>query len=604
MGAHARPSSSPSGRFRNGLLALAVVVALAAGIWVLRSVGTPETTTSSTLPATIAPTSTTSSTTSTTEPIPEFAYGGEAVVGITADPVMLNPFLEGGASDVVQLVGRPVWVGAFGLDGVTLDPRPVLAAEIPTFSNGGLVARQDGTVSVTVGIRPGAVWEDGSAITGGDFAFTYALATDPSVPIRTDLRALYEQIVPGSLSGAGSTVTYDLVEPSLAYLDLFSILVPASQVEGTNFATDWNDRLWMSAGPFRFEEWRQGESISLSRNDDYWETDPLTGQALPYLDRLVFQVGGNANGLVTGFEAREFDIIAVPPESAAVRNLQALDGTDVQLRVGPSWEHLSFQFGPGRFERNPNSVNEHLEFRRAVAQAIDRSSIAETIYQGLIPALDSPIGIAWPAAASDGWSGYDGDTAGAAAALEDLAATTEITVLGAVLTINNAPERVEAAAEIEEMLGEADIELTVEPPESTGVYFLETVGPGSFDLAQWAWVPGAGPSAIVADLQRWFVVSPESDGANFSRWPVSDDDPRVVQLQGLFEEMTTEMDLERLKLLLGEAEQLMAELVVTVPLYAELNAGAVWADEIEGFAHSIIPGGDTWNAAGWHRIDG
>jgi ABC-type transport system substrate-binding protein len=99
---------------------------------------------------------------------------------------------------------------------------------------------------------------------------------------------------------------------------------------------------------------------------------------------------------------------------------------------------------------------------------------------------------------------------------------------------------------------------------------------------------------------------PEAGGSNFSRWPGGAGEPAadVARLAGLLEDVGRQLDLEEVKAMLSEIETLMADLVVTVPLYAELNAGAVHADAVSGYRHSIIAGGDTWNAATWYHSDG
>ncbi|MGZ8784902.1 MAG: ABC transporter substrate-binding protein [Acidimicrobiia bacterium] len=604
MGAHARPGAPQTRRVGRAFLAVVAVAALAAGVWALSGV-TPTTTVATTAAPTTAPTSTTAST--TTEPAPvEHSYGGDVTIGITSDPVTLNPFLEGGGAEVLHLIGRTIWAGAVALDGVTFDPIPVLLSEIPTLENGGLTENEDGTVTVTYRIDPDAKWEDGSPVTGADFEFTYALVTNPELPIRADVRIPYAAIVPGSVEFDTSTVTFALNGPSLAYLDVFSIVVPAAQVGGSDFANDWNDRFWMSAGPFEFGQWLPGEWITLNRNDQFWGIDAETGQDLPYLDHLVFEVAPTSEGPVAGFQTGAFDVIAVPPDPVAISELEALEGVDVQIGWGPSWEHLSFQFGPGRFERNADSVNEYLDYRRAVAHAIDRGQIAAAVSGGLVPALDSPLSVMWPAAATAGWSAYQGDLDATTQALDALRVGVEVSVPGSVLIINNTPERTTAAADLATMFADAALALEVEPPEETGVYFLETIGPGRFDLAEWSWVPTAGPSAAVADVRRWFYLMPEAGGSNFSRWPGGAGEPAadVARLAGLLEDVGRQLDLEEVKAMLSEIETLMADLVVTVPLYAELNAGAVHADAVSGYRHSIIAGGDTWNAATWYHAGG
>ena len=576
-------------------------------MWALGPDGTPVNTTASTIAPTTAATSTTSSIT-TTEPVPlEKPYGGLVTIGVSSDPIALNPFLEGGGAEALQLIGRTSWAGAVALDGLSLDPVPVLLSELPTQENGGLVENEDGTVTVTYRIKPEARWADGSPVTGADFELTYRLVTDRSLPIRADVRAPYTAVVPNSPVFDIDTVTLDLEAPSLAYLDLFSIVVPAGQVGESDFANDWNERFWMSAGPFEFGEWLPGEWITLNRNDAYWGIDLETGQDLPYLDHLVFEVAATGGGPVNGFQTGAFDIISVPPDPVTIAELEALDGVAVQIGAGPAWEHLSFQFGRGRFQRNSDSLNEYLDYRKAVAHAIDRQAVAAGVSGGLLTALDSPLRVMWPAAASAGWEQYQGDTNAAAAALEKLRTTVDVSIPRAVLTINNTPERTATASGFGSMFAGSAIALDIEPPEETGVYFLESIGPGRFDLAEWSWVPTPGPSGAVADIRRWFLQTPEAGGSNFSRWPGSageSEDEDLARLTQLLESVGSRVDLEEVKAMLSEIETLMADLVVTVPLYAELNAGAVHADVVRGYRHSIIGGGDTWNAATWYRTDG
>ena len=579
---------------------------MGAGAWALSADRTPVTTTDTTVAPTIAATSTTSSTTTTQPPPVTKPYGGVVTIGITSDPIALNPFFEGGGAEVLQLIGRTTWAGAIALDGASLDPVPVLLEELPTLENGGLAENEDGTVTVTYRLNPAARWADGSPVTGADFELTYRLITDRSLPIRSDVRAPYAVVVRDSLQFDTDTVVFDLEAPSLGYLDLFSIVVPASQVGESDFANDWNDRFWMSAGPFEFAEWLPGEWITLNRNDAYWGIDEQTGQNLPYLDHLIFEVAGTGAGPVAGFQTGAFDIIAVPPDPVTISELEALEGVDVQIGAGPAWEHLSFQFGPGRFRRNSDSLNEYLDYRQAVANAIDRQAVAAGVSGGRLTALDSPLRVMWPAAASTGWVQYQGDAEATAEALERLRAGVDVSIPRAVLTINNTLARTTTASGFGSMFAGGAIVLEIEPPEETGVYFLESIGPGRFDLAEWSWVPTVGPAGAVSDIRRWFLQTPEAGGSNFSRWPGSADESGddVARLTQLLEEVGNQVDLDAVKAMLGEIEMLMADLVVTLPLYAELNVGAVHADAVQGYRHSIMTGGDTWNAATWYRSDG
>ena len=54
---------------------------------------------------------------------------------------------------------------------------------------------------------------------------------------------------------------------------------------------------------------------------------------------------------------------------------------------------------------------------------------------------------------------------------------------------------------------------------------------------------------------------------------------------------------------IAEAEAILADQVVIIPLYQRLDPGAVWADTIAGYKHNPSQAGDTWNSEFWYRLD-
>ena len=149
---------------------------------------------------------------------------------------------------------------------------------------------------------------------------------------------------------------------------------------------DWNDRPWMSSGPFRFESWTPHDAIVLVRNDAYWKTGPQ-GEQLPYLDRVVFRFIPETQALIQAFIDRNLDVIQPPPYGPTITELQSIVGVEVTVLPSPIWEHLTFQFGENN--RNPDSLNRHLAFRQAVALAIDREAIIDLGFWGATDTLDA-----------------------------------------------------------------------------------------------------------------------------------------------------------------------------------------------------------------------
>ena len=87
-------------------------------------------------------------------------------------PTILNPHLSTGTKDfdAARVVYEPL--AAFDADANFV---PVLAAEIPSYTNGGLA--KDGT-AVTWKLKPGVTWHDGKPFTADDVIFTWEFAAD------------------------------------------------------------------------------------------------------------------------------------------------------------------------------------------------------------------------------------------------------------------------------------------------------------------------------------------------------------------------------------------------------------------------------------------
>ncbi len=67
--------------------------------------------------------------------------------------------------------------------------------------------------------------------------------------------------------------------------------------------------------------------------------------------------------------------------------------------------------------------------------------------------------------------------------------------------------------------------------------------------------------------------------------------------------MNLTVDEAELTALINEAESILADNVVIVPLYARLVTAAVWGDEVAGFKHNPTNASHTWNMEHWYRVD-
>jgi len=563
--------------------------------------GTEETTTT-----TAAPEETTTTaapeTTTTTEAKVEHPYGGEAIVADSQEPPTLNSFVPGGDNFIVSIVGQGYYAGVQEIDGFTLELIPELVVELPTTGNGGVVINDDGTMTVKYTIRDEAVWEDGTAITGDDFQFTLDTILNPDLPID---KTNYDQIVDSSADG--KTFTYTMAAPTVLYELMFGTIIPKAQVEGTDFVADWNDTMWLSAGPFVFSEWAKGEYITLVRNDNYWKTDEETGQQLPYLDSVTFRFIPETEAIINAFKAREVDIIQPDPNTENIETLQALEpeGARVEVLNGPVWEHVSFQFGPGRLERNPNSCNDQYELRLAVAQTIDKKVLTDEILAGQVEPLESYVDAFSPLLSTQAWAQYSVDPALAAENYATAVTNAGVECSVVFSTTSNNDARVKMSELFVGMFDASGIPYENQLEDSQ-LFFGETLDNGKFDLGEWAWVGSPGLSGLVGIHDVWDPEAPPPDGGNYYRWGTEDSsviDDATARFAVVRDEMNATVDPDELTQLINEAENLIADNLVIIPLYARLVTAAVWEDEIGGFKHNPTQASHTWNLEYWYRTD-
>ncbi len=500
---------------------------------------------------------------------------------------------------------RVIITGIQEIDGFTLELIPELGTELPTTANGGVTVNEDGTMTVRYTIKDEAVWADGTPISGADFEFTYTTIMDPDLPVD---KTTYEDIIPESIVVGDKTFEYTLSAPTALYELIFDIVIPKHSVEGSDFVADWNETMWVSSGPFIFDEWAKGEFVKLTRNDNYWKTDAETGQQLPYLDSVVFQFIPETESIINAFKAREVDIIQPPPNTETIETLQALEseGARVEVLSGPVWEHVNFQFADGRFDKNENSCNESLALRQAIGHTIDKQLLVDEILAGQVEPLDSYVDAFSPTLSQEAWAQYNLDPAGAAelfaAAVEETG--KECSVVFSTTSNNDA--RVKMSELFVDMFAAAGIPYENQLEDSQ-LFFGETLDNGLWDFGEWAWVGSPGLSGLIGITDLWDPETPPPDGQNYYRYGVEAEgavsDDASVRFAAARDEMNATVDPDELTALINEVENILADNAIMHPLYARLVTAAVWEDEVGGFKHNPTQASHTWNIEDWYRTD-
>jgi len=265
-------------------------------------------------------------------------------------------------SSVPPLFAADVW--ADGL--MTYDSQ---ANRVPRLATRWEIS-EDGK-TYTFHIREGVKWSDGKPFTAADVAFTL----EAFGKFNTYLTKLLP-LIEGASAPDDKTFVLKLKQPLTATLDLFDKevfpLMPKHIYEGKDVATHPANLAPVGLGPFKFEKWASGQSITFVRNPHYWEAPK------PYLDSVIFALIPNPqqrlNAIVNG-EVNWFrpEVVQVPATQQAAKR-----GT---FRVVPiktnAPETSVIDFNLRRAPMN------NVKVRQALFQAIDRQRIVKDVYQGL-----------------------------------------------------------------------------------------------------------------------------------------------------------------------------------------------------------------------------
>jgi ABC-type transport system substrate-binding protein len=178
---------------------------------------------------------------------------------------------------------------------------------------------------------------------------------------------------------------------------------------------------FVGLGPYRFVRYDVDQQVVLERNPYYWKVDP-NGVQLPYFDQFVFLIVPDQNTLFLKFQSGEIDTFGPRPTDwpllmEGVKDLQndcrelpdktiCIDRTNNRklLKDGPLFGETYLAFNQDVEKVDPNkpfykalqAVFRSVQFRRAMAHAVDKTSMIENIFNGLALPQWSPVSMPSP----------------------------------------------------------------------------------------------------------------------------------------------------------------------------------------------------------------
>ncbi len=260
----------------------------------------------------------------------------------------------------------------------------------------------------TFHIRDDAYFTDGEKVTASDIVFT--LKTARAAQGSVDLTYMED-----AAAVDDNTVVITLSEPTSIFLNtLASVGIVPEHAYGKSYG-----RSPVGSGPYKFVEWRPQEQIVLEANEDYYGRIPSIKKVT-----IVFM---SEDAALAAVRAGEVDVAY----SSAVLGKTQVEGYHVEALASADNRGFTLPVLPDTGKTTEsgapvgNNVTCNPEIRQAVAFAIDRQQVAETVLNGFgRPAYSENDGMPWnnPESAIEtdveyaeklladaGWKDSDGD---------------------------------------------------------------------------------------------------------------------------------------------------------------------------------------------------
>ncbi|MBP5972804.1 ABC transporter substrate-binding protein [Brasilonema sp. CT11] len=270
-------------------------------------------------------------------------------------------------------------------------------------------------------LRDGLKWSDGKPLTVDDVVFTFNdIYLNEVIPTdaRDVLRIGEKRALPKVRKLDARQVEFTIPEPFAPFLGTIGLpILPAHALEESVktkdkegkpiFLTKWGvdtpgDQLIVN-GPYKVERYDTSQRIIFRRNPYYWRKD-AQGNAQPYIERVIWQIVESTDSALLQFRSGGLDSVAVGPDYFSLLKKQEKQGNFTIYNGGPGagTNFIFFNLNKGKRNGQPlvNPVKSRwfntVEFRQAVAYAIDRKTMIDNTFRGLGQMQNSPLSVQSP----------------------------------------------------------------------------------------------------------------------------------------------------------------------------------------------------------------
>ena len=227
----------------------------------------------------------------------------------------------------------------------------------------------------TFHLNQNATWHDGVDVTADDVQFSFDSLANLEVgsaysrsflDAAESWRVIDEHTIEVVAREPLYTFLYDLVTWIIPKHIWENVPVADWRTDGGSTGTD--PARVVGSAAWRFQEWVQGDSITLTRNDEYYDK-------IPYLDTYVLRIWPDQTAVTNALLNGELDATGLPP--ADVETVKGTEGLTVV-----TYPTRGFSFYMTNLDPEKSEFFLDQRVRQALFYALDRESIVNDILLG------------------------------------------------------------------------------------------------------------------------------------------------------------------------------------------------------------------------------
>ncbi|WP_217597612.1 ABC transporter substrate-binding protein [Cohnella sp. GbtcB17] len=281
--------------------------------------------------------------------------GGNLIVAVASDPVVLNPDYAG---DRVSLT----------IDQALYAPLFQVNNGKKTFYLADSLDLSEDKLTYTLKLKSGLTWHDGQPLTADDVVFTIDKILDES----------QNSFLRGNFIIGGKPVQAVKVDDTTVQLKLPQVApgfeatlvqvfpIPKHIYENeANIEKSEKNKQPVGSGAFKFKEYKTGEYLTLERFDGYFG-------GKPHLDSITYRIAKDTNAANLALQNGELNVKYLDPQD--VSTIEATGNFDIQAYSEGRLAYMMF---------NHNSATGALkkkEVREAIGYALNREELIQVAY--------------------------------------------------------------------------------------------------------------------------------------------------------------------------------------------------------------------------------